>query len=135
MKKTKQKKFKGTKWQDHVIARGSDDPRLKQAQIGINAAEARLMERLDRTPGKVFMAEPGACKTPDAIFLELNPWDHRSKGMSCATCMWCVMKVGATGEKSKLGRCRRHAPTMSGYPVVYETDFCGDHKLDENKVG
>lgn len=33
-----------------------------------------------------------------------------------------------------LGRCRRHAPTMSGYPVVMPTDWCGDHKLDENRI-
>lgn len=30
-----------------------------------------------------------------------------------------------------LGRCRRHAPTMNGYPVVFESDWCGDHKLNE----
>ena len=58
-----------------------------------------------------------------------DPWKHRSKGMVCATCMWCVMK-----DKTKLGRCRRHAPTMNGYPAVFETDWCGDHKLDENKL-
>ncbi len=57
----------------------------------------------------------------------LETWMHRSRGMSCATCMWFV-------EKGKLGRCRKHAPTMSGYPVVYTTDWCGDHKLDETKV-
>jgi hypothetical protein len=34
-----------------------------------------------------------------------------------------------------LGRCRRHSPTMSGWPVVFVNDWCGDHKLDENKVG
>ncbi len=56
-----------------------------------------------------------------------DPWKHRTQGTSCATCMWFV-------EKGKLGRCRRHAPTMSGYPVVYSTDWCGDHKLDETKV-
>lgn len=33
-----------------------------------------------------------------------------------------------------VGRCRRHAPTMNGYPVVYETDWCGDHKLDETRA-
>ena len=33
-----------------------------------------------------------------------------------------------------VGRCRRHAPRMTGHPVVYENDWCGDHKLDENKV-
>lgn len=30
-----------------------------------------------------------------------------------------------------LGRCRRHAPTMSGYPAVFVNDWCGDHKLNE----
>lgn len=33
-----------------------------------------------------------------------------------------------------IGRCRRHAPTMAGFPVVFVTDWCGDHKLDEEKV-
>jgi hypothetical protein len=41
--------------------------------------------------------------------------------------MWSV-------EKGKLGRCRKHAPTMNGYPVIYMTDWCGEHKLDETKV-
>ena len=54
-----------------------------------------------------------------------DPWAHRSLGMRCKTCMWYAPKG------SKLGRCRRHAPTMSGYPVVFQTDWCGDHKLNE----
>lgn len=33
-----------------------------------------------------------------------------------------------------LGRCRRHAPTMNGWPAVFGEDWCGDHKLDENKI-
>ncbi len=42
----------------------------------------------------------------------------------------------ATGDQlqHQLGRCRRHAPTMGGYPVVYADDWCGDHKIDENKI-
>lgn len=69
-----------------------------------------------------------------------DPWKHRSSGMSCATCMWFVIKVPASGhhvapKDATLGRCRRHAPTMSGYPAVFKTDWCGDHKLDENKLG
>lgn len=44
----------------------------------------------------------------------------------CATCRFYVPK-----EDDK-GRCRRHAPTMDGYPVVYEHDWCGDHKLGTN---
>ena len=58
-----------------------------------------------------------------------DPWKHRSAGMTCATCMWSVMK-----DTSALGRCRRHAPTMNGYPVIYPVDWCGDHKLDETKL-
>jgi hypothetical protein len=30
-----------------------------------------------------------------------------------------------------LGRCRKHAPTINGYPVVFVNDWCGDHKMDE----
>ena len=64
-----------------------------------------------------------------------DPWLHRSDGMRCRTCIWYVPKVltARLGE-STVGRCRRHAPTMNGYPVVYMTDWCGDHRLDENKV-
>ena len=67
-----------------------------------------------------------------------DPWIHRSKGMSCSTCMWYVRK--ATNEpkqpeyRREIGRCRRHAPTMNGYPVVFQSDWCGEHKLDEEKV-
>ena len=60
-----------------------------------------------------------------------DPWKHRSDGMKCKTCMWFVPK-GA--DPYDLGRCRRHAPTMNGYPVVFVNDWCGDHKLDENKL-
>jgi len=73
--------------------------------------------------------------------MSADPWAHRSRGMSCATCMWFVPKVKDNPTPQQpgvgqlvLGRCRRHAPTMSGYPAVFETDWCGDHKLDENKT-
>lgn len=42
--------------------------------------------------------------------------------------MWFVDK------ELGIGRCRRHAPTMSGYPVVMVDDWCGDHKLSERVV-
>jgi hypothetical protein len=84
-------------------------------------------------------------------------WKHRSQGMRCKTCMFFVPKVPAAsntiigervcwplrqpvtaGEMLKqpydLGRCRRHAPTMGGWPVVFVNDWCGDHKLDEEKI-
>ena len=56
-------------------------------------------------------------------------WVHRSKGLVCQTCMWFVEKTG------DIGRCRRRCPTMNGFPVVYKTDWCGDHKIDEEKLG
>ena len=55
-----------------------------------------------------------------------DPWVHRNISMRCKTCMWYIIKA------KSIGRCRRHAPTMNGYPVVFEFDWCGDHKLDEN---
>ncbi len=53
-------------------------------------------------------------------------WEHRSAMMLCKTCMWYA-------PKERIGRCRRRCPTMNGYPVVYPTDWCGDHKLDETQ--
>jgi hypothetical protein len=69
-----------------------------------------------------------------------DPWAQRNKGMKCMTCIWFVLKqrIGTSNSDinalAQVGRCRRHAPTMNGYPVVYMTDWCGDHRVDENKV-
>ena len=68
-----------------------------------------------------------------------DPWAHRSARMSCRTCMWFVKKAVANIQQyapsvEEVGRCRRHSPTMNGYPVVFTNDWCGDHKLDENKA-
>ena len=65
-------------------------------------------------------------------------WKDRSENMRCKTCMWFVEKstIGPDSPLSQrpiVGRCRRHAPTMGGYPVVFAKDWCGDHRLDENK--
>lgn len=69
----------------------------------------------------------------------LDPWRCRSTGMRCRTCMFFVVKEDPKkrdrdSERGNLGRCRRHAPTMSGFPAVFEIDWCGDHRLDEGKV-
>jgi hypothetical protein len=67
-----------------------------------------------------------------------DPWVNRSSGMRCRTCLWFVSKepqaLTVTVKSHEVGRCRRHAPTMGGYPVVYMTDWCGDHRVDENKI-
>lgn len=69
-----------------------------------------------------------------------DPLKDRSSGMKCTSYMCFVEKIDSTkqDEPAKtnprvIGRCRRHSPTMCGYPVVPELDWCGDHKLDENK--
>jgi len=69
-------------------------------------------------------------------------WKHRSNEMRCQTCMWFAEKESsavqhATPEvngRGPIGRCRRHAPRMAGFPVVFAGDWCGDHKLNEEKI-
>jgi len=63
-----------------------------------------------------------------------DPWVHRSDNMLCKKCIWFVPKQPNSKLGYDLGRCRRHAPTMGGYPVVFVNDWCGDHRLDENKI-
>ncbi len=66
-----------------------------------------------------------------------DPWAGRAKGMVCETCIsFCPKGENPLIHKDKgmFGRCRAHAPTMRGFPVVWGTDWCGDHKLDENKI-
>ncbi len=57
--------------------------------------------------------------------MAIDNWEHRHETMLCKTCMWHVTKKGV------IRRCRRHAPTLGGYPAVFDTDWCGDHKLIE----
>jgi hypothetical protein len=52
-------------------------------------------------------------------------WQHRADGMRCRTCMAFARKQG------KVGRCRARPPTLRGFPVVFEDDWCLGHKLDE----
>jgi hypothetical protein len=62
-----------------------------------------------------------------------DPWAHRSEGMRCKSCMWFVPKTGPDGI-TDLGRCRRHAPSATGFVPVFVNDWCGDHRLNENWV-
>lgn len=66
-----------------------------------------------------------------------DPWIHRSRGMRCSSCVWFVAKMPGTQkitDRGLLGRCRRRAPTLNGFPAVFESDWCGDHKIDEMKA-
>jgi len=73
------------------------------------------------------------CDSPNKT-KENDPWINRSEGMKCSTCMWFVLKNAGLTLNQTIGRCRRHAPTMNGYPVVFLNDWCGDHKLNERKT-
>ena len=53
-------------------------------------------------------------------------WAGRAQGRRCERCIHFVAK----GDQG-VGRCRRHAPTLEGWPVVMTTDWCGDFKLQE----
>lgn len=75
----------------------------------------------------------------------MDNWKHRSEYMLCDKCMWFVpkgMKDPVTIEDLRkrtednkfVGRCRRHAPQLNGWPTVFNNDWCGDHKLDEDKI-
>lgn len=65
----------------------------------------------------------------------MDNWKHRSAHMKCKSCMWWKEKQRSrpltSEDEPGVGRCRRHAPTMNGFPVVFESDWCGDHKLNE----
>lgn len=68
-------------------------------------------------------------------------WKHRACNVRCKTCMFFVPKMvvkktrsGEQSEPTKLGRCRQNAPTLKGWVAVFESDWCGAHKLDENKI-
>ena len=65
--------------------------------------------------------------------MKSDNWEQKGVGMLCKTCMYFVPKADE-GEIVEVGRCRRHAPTMNGWPVMFVTDWCGDHKLDKDRL-
>lgn len=55
-----------------------------------------------------------------------DKWDQVT-GYCCGSCRYYSPK------DDKIGRCRRNAPSMAGFPVVYPLDdWCGDHKIGTN---
>jgi Pyruvate/2-oxoacid:ferredoxin oxidoreductase delta subunit len=84
-------------------------------------------------PGSIIHTGPAKPKQPREL-LTKDPWMHRSERMRCDSCMFYVPKQAISPSKlgMTVGRCRRRAPAMNGYPVVFANDWCGDHKLDEN---
>lgn len=74
--------------------------------------------------------------TEDLEAMIVDNWKLRSIGMRCTTCMFFVEKLTTAiqAEDNLIGRCRRRAPTVNGFPVVYSSDWCGEHKTDETKL-
>lgn len=55
-------------------------------------------------------------------------WKDKATGMVCSTCTNYVPK------NEYIGRCRRNAPTMKGFPAVFPSDWCGEHKMNDALV-
>lgn len=68
--------------------------------------------------------------------MKKDNWENRQSGMICGSCCFFVEKNTRIVQRVDrvIGRCRFNAPTMKGFPVVFSTDWCGQHKLDENKI-
>ncbi len=62
----------------------------------------------------------------------MDKWDRKTN-FGCDSCMFYVPKKEHSEGDSE-GRCRRSAPTMKGYPVVFSVDWCGEHKRGSNPV-
>jgi len=96
----------------------------KEEERGMNQPKTNKIHKTNR--GKYSLDPP-----------KEDNWIHRSQGMRCNTCMYYVPKPTEqydTNQSTLVGRCRRYAPSLSGFPVVYVDDWCGDHKLDEEKA-
>jgi hypothetical protein len=67
----------------------------------------------------------------------VDNWSRRLIFMKCKTCIWYVEKPATDETKNHtiIGRCRKNAPVVGeGYATVFPTDFCGQYKMDENKI-
>ena len=73
------------------------------------------------------MSDPA--EDPTATPDRPDPWVHRAANMRCRTCIWWVPKENEFLDGKLVGRCRKGAPTMDGFPVAFEDDWCGKHKL------
>lgn len=55
-------------------------------------------------------------------------WKDKATGMICSTC------TNYAPKNEYIGRCRRNAPTMKGFPAVFPSDWCGEHKMNDALV-
>ena len=97
---------------------------MNKSSLSINTKENIMLSRIKETVESLKPQE--SHENTDS---NEDNWKHRSARMKCTNCMWYVPK----GE-GKIGRCRQASPTIKGWPVMFPTDWCGDHKLDEEKI-
>ena len=115
------------KYIDDIVARGDRGEPLKYEACLVYALVGDAQCQAEMKGINAFMDD--VCHEHyDEDDEPMDPWEHRSEDMRCKTCMWYVDKDGP-GVGEPKGRCRRHAPVMNGYPVVFWSDWCGDHKL------
>jgi len=101
---------------------------------------ANMEEELKKAMGDLedMKEKQDECKPPPPFGspVDKDNWKHRTTAMRCGGCMFFVEKYTDRPQyiAHTIGRCRRRAPTMNGWPVVFSDDWCGDHKLDEEKI-
>jgi len=74
-----------------------------------------------------YHAEPVDQASNAVPIRPIDNWADKA-AFVCATCMWFMVKGPVFGH-SDMGRCRKKAPTLQGWPAMFSTDFCGDHKI------
>jgi hypothetical protein len=98
---------------------------LKNCELTLAASKARTDRAAASCCIKVDPAASIKMLLPDN-------WSDNST-CKCQTCRFYVLK--ASSGTRPIGRCRRRCPVVEiGYPAVYPTDWCGEHKIDENKI-
>jgi len=80
-----------------------------------------------------YQINPGA-KNEKRGFKENDNWKHKSDNMICKTCMYYMKKHICLETSIEVGRCKRNAPSNIGFPVVFPSDWCGEHKIDHEKL-
>ena len=98
------------------------------------------MKEMNYVPGDIELIKENLNKSI-IIFEKPAPadnWADRSARMKCGTCMtWVEKHPGVDGiipDDKRVGRCRRCAPKLEGWPVTFYTDWCGEYKLDERAL-
>jgi len=119
------------------LAANDDEERALAAACGVDPSDPCVPTAVAGGPDFDKERQQARLAGSEALGPDDN-WKHRSSLMRCKTCMFFVPKVGEPDKFGmkvvRLGCCRKEPPTKDGWPVVYVSDWCGGHKLDENKA-